>query len=199
MSEDETIKPSPPRSLEAPMTSFVRGGTISSAYEQDLARKRADAEARRAHQDEERRVAQTDQRARLSTVADLGSHQNHAVVVLEFRNSDNKAEEFMVCELFAEQSSDPSELSLNMCCPFCAPVVGSAESQFKFSSKHRKFELDQRRAGELWVNPKDPTEFYTLAGAIHLTEAVTCPGLGCAWRFRIDNSVIHTLNRSNRR
>lgn len=181
------------------MTSFVRGGTISSGYEAELAQKKADAEARRAHQDRERLQAQKDKRARFSTIADLGSHQHHAVVVLEFLNSDRKAEEFIVCELFAAQGGDPSELSLNMCCPFCAPVVGSGEAQFKFSNKHRSFELDQRRAGELWVNPKDASEFYTLAGSINLDEAVTCPGLGCAWRFRIDNSVVFTISPSNRR
>lgn len=190
----------PARTIEAPMTSFVRGGTISSGYEQGLKQRQADAESRRSHQDQQYQTAKADPTsARVSTIANLGGHKNHAAIVLEFRNSDNKAEEFMVCELFAAQGADPTELSLNMCCPFCALIVGSDESQFKFSNKHRKFELDTRGQGDLWVNPNNPEEFVHLAGKIQLTEAVTCPGLGCGWRFKIESSVIKTLVPSSRR
>ncbi len=200
MSEDDTKPAAPARTIEAPMTSFVRGGTISSGYEQGLAAKRADAEQRRAHQDKEHAIAAKDKSARLSTIADLGSHQNHPMVVLELKHAaGHPFREFLVCELFVPQGGDQSDLSLNMCCPFCAPIVGSGEANFKFSRKHRGFELDQRRAGEVWHNPDNPGEFYTLAGTIHTTEAITCPGVGCAWRFKIDNSIVFTLSPSNRR
>ncbi len=181
------------------MTSFVRGGTVSTAYENDLNAKRADAERRRAAQDQQAATAKRDPTgARLQTVADLGSKKNHAAIVLEIRNSDGKAEEFMTCELNAGRGDDPTELILVMCCPSCARRVGSDESQFHFSNKHKKFELDTRRQGELWVNPNNPAEFLRLAGTIQLTEAVTCPGLGCGWRFKIDSSVIKTLVKSSR-
>ncbi len=109
--------------------------------------------------------------------------------MLEIRNSDGKAEEFVKCEL--KVGGGDGELILVMCCPTCARRHGMDEAQFHFSNKHRKFELDTRRQGELWVNPLEPREFVTLAGTIHLTEAVSCPT--CGWRFKIDNSVLRTL------
>lgn len=180
------------------MSSFVKGGTLSSFYDNDLKRKRADAEARRKHQDAQAAIAKKDPTSARVQTADLGSKKNHAAIVLEFRNSDGKAEEFMTCELNAGRGDDPNELILVMCCPSCALRVGSDESQFHFSNKHRKFELDLRRQGEIWVNPTDHREIVHLAGTIQLTEAVTCPGVGCGWRFKIENSVIKTLVKSSR-
>lgn len=179
------------REVSAPLTSFVRGGTISSAAEYQLQAKRADAMKRRDAEDARHAAARANPSEARIVTADLGSKKNYAAIVLEIRNSDNVAEEFITCELNAGRD-DPTELVLVMCCPRCALRVGMSEAQFHFSNKHRKFELDQRRAGELWVNPKDPREFVTIAGVIQLTEAVSCP-LGCGWRFKIDNSVVKSI------
>lgn len=193
MSEETKTPGEPVRTVEAPMTSFVKGGTLTTNYENQLKQKRHDAEERRkAEADRHRIAAEKPMEARMGG-ADLGSRKNHAAIVLEFRNSDGKAEEFIMCELNAGRGDDPTELVLVMCCPYCAKRVGSDEAQFHFSSKHKKFELDTRRQGELWVNPTNPREFVTLAGTIQLTEAVRCPGVGCQWRFKIDSSVIRTL------
>lgn len=199
MSEGKSDPPvpsgiSPSREIELPMSSFVRGGTMSSAYETDLKKKKADADARRNAEAERQRIVRADPAgARLSTTR-LGGTGSHASIVLEIRNSDGHPEEFLVSDLTVDRD-DPSGqgLMLIVCCPFCAVKVGSAEAQINIRSRHRRFELDTRRAGELWVNPRDPNEFCTLAGTIHLTEVVTCPGLGCYWRFVIDDSIVRTL------
>lgn len=172
------------------MTSFVRGGTISSRAEYEIQQKRHDAETRRDAEAERHRIARTDPLQARMRVADLGSKQNHAMVVLEFRNSDGKAEEFITCELTADRE-DPTKLRLCMCCPTCALRVGSSEANFGFDNKHKKFDLDTRRAGEIWVDPISH-EPIVLAGTIFLHEVVTCP-LNCGWRFKIDNSVVKTL------
>lgn len=166
---------------------------MTSAYEKQLQEQRADAERRRAAEDARRQATVDDPNARISTTK-LGGAGSHAAIVLEIRNSDDRAEEFIVCELTVDRD-DPLGLGLVLiaCCPHCARRFGMAQAQMTIRSRHRKFELDERRKGELWVNPKDPTEFAHLAGTIHLTEAVTCPGLGCGWRFKIDNSVVKTL------
>lgn len=184
--------PAPARTVEAPMTSFVKGGTLTNTYENNLKQKRHDAEERRRSEAERHRIAAQNPGETRHGVVDLGSRQNHAAIVLEFKNSDGKVEEWITCELNAGRE-DPTELILVMCCPWCAKRVGSDEAQFHFSNKHKRFELDTRRQGELWVNPTNPREFVTLAGTIQLTEAVHCPGVGCQWRFKIDNSVIHSL------
>ena len=172
------------------MTSFVRGGTISSKAEYELQAKKHDADTRRDAEAERHRIARTDPLQARMRVADLGSKQNHAMIVLEFWNSDGKAEEFITCELIASRE-DPTELTLCMCCPKCALRVGTSEANFKFSNKHKRFDLDQRRAGEIWVDPISH-EPIALAGTIFLHEVVTCP-LNCGWRFKIDNSVVKTL------
>ncbi len=175
------------------MTSFVRGGMVTSAHEKMLYEKKVDANKRRAEEDARRKITTVDPNARISTTK-LGGTQDHAVIVLEIRNSDGKAEEFIVCELTADIADESGEgLILIVCCPFCAVRFGSDEAQMTIRSRHRHFELDTRRQGELWVNPNNPSEFYTLAGTIHLTEAVTCPGLGCGKKFRIDASVLRYL------
>ncbi len=182
-----------PRTVEAPMTSFVRGGTVSSTYERGLAERKANAEKRRDEEAARFSALQQDPMgARMARPFGADANEMPAIV-LEIRNSDNVAVEFIKCEILAGTTPDPTELVLCMACPHCARRFGQSEANFKFSNKHKRFELDQRRAGELWVNPKNPREFYTLAGTIHLTEAVTCPGLGCAWRFKIDDSVVKTL------
>jgi hypothetical protein len=198
MSEETKTTPAvpaeSPRVIEAPLTSFVRGGTITSAYERDLQAKKADAERRRKEEDARHRIAAKDPVGAKMGVTKLGGAGSHAAIVLEIRNSDDRAEEFIVCELTLDRENDPPRgLMLIMCCPRCSLRVTMAEAQMTIRSWHRKFELDTRRAGELWVNPKDPREFVHLAGTIQLTEATTCPGLGCGWRFKIDNSVVKTL------
>jgi hypothetical protein len=190
MSDEKPAAPAPKPEFGAPMTSFVRGGTISSKAEYELQAKKHDAETRRNAEAERHRIAREDPLQARMRVADLGSKQNHAMVVLEFRNSDGKAEEFITCELTADRE-DPSTLRLCMCCPKCALRVGSSEANFSFTNKHKKFDLDQRRAGEIWVDPISH-EPLVLAGTIFLHEVVTCP-LNCGWRFKIDNSVVKTL------
>lgn len=164
---------------------------MTGAYEIQQKQKRAAAEARRAQEAERQKTALTDPSANLSTTK-LGGASSHAAIVLEIRNSDGKAEEFIVCELTVDRDQ-PDALMLIVCCPFCAAKHGSDEAQMTIRSRHRKFELDTRRQGELWVNPNKPSEFVHLAGTIHLTEPVTCPQLGCARRFVIDDSVLRWL------
>lgn len=175
------------------MTSFVRGGTISSAYQRELDQKKANADERRKAEDKRQAIAAKDPNNSRYSNTRLGGTKSHAAIVLTLRNNDHVVD-YIMCELSAD-SSDPTGhgLMLTVCCPGCAKRVGSAEAQMTIRSNHRHFELDTRRQGELWVNPADPQEFVHLAGTIQLTEAVTCPGLGCGWRFKIDDSIVKTI------
>lgn len=187
---DESSAPKPSPSIEAPLASWVKGGTSTSIHEQSLKKKRADAEGRRREEASRQQIAATDTVGARRRETRLGGSRGHAVVVLEFRNSDGKADEWIVCELSVGRD-DPTALTLVMCCPYCARKNGMDEAQFHTTNKHRKFELDTRRAGELWVNPNDPREHVTLAGTIFTQESIPCPT--CTWRFQIDNSVVKTV------
>jgi hypothetical protein len=181
VSDDIAKKPEP----VAPM-GFVKGGTLSSGYEIQLAQQRLDAEKRRAAEDERKRIVRANpMEARMSEMR-LGGHRDHAAVVLIVKHArDNTELDYIICELLLTGDGD---LQLNMACPKCAQR-GIADN-FKISQKNRHFELDTRRHGEIWVNPLNPNEVVTLAGTINLTEWVFCPNLGCNWKFKIDNSIL---------
>ena len=189
MADDDSAK----KSIEAPLTSFVKGGTVSLSYENDLKQKRAAAEARRQEEASRLSIAKSDSFANVSTVK-LGGAGSHAGIVLEIKDSDRNTTEAILCELTVDRDDPKGEgLILVLCCPYCAQKYGSDEAQMTIRSRHRHFELDRRREGELWVNPLNPNQFVRLAGTIQLTEAVRCPGLGCTWRFRIDDSIVRPL------
>lgn len=181
--------PEPQREVEAPMMSFVKGGTVTMRYENDLAARRADAEQRRDQQVSQFNAVKKDPVGARMQTADLGSQQKHPAIVLEIQDNNRTVTEYIRCELTAGRT-DPEELVLVLCCPYCAVKYGSAEAQIHISSKNKRLYLDIRRAGELWVNPLDVNEMVTLAGTITMEERAKCPGLGCTWAFRIDNSVI---------
>jgi DNA-directed RNA polymerase subunit RPC12/RpoP len=87
---------------------------------------------------------------------------------------------------------DP-ELVLQMVCMRCwQRGVRMDKAQMQIRQSHRMFWLNEKRKGELWVNPDDPTEVVTLAGTITTEGWVKCSGLGCTWEIAIDDSVVRT-------
>ena len=183
------------RTVENPMLAWMRGGTPSSAYDQEQAKLKAAAEKSRAVEDERRRLAESGTGEAKQFKKVIGGNKEFAGIVLEVRHpKDNVVLDYIECELIV---AEDGTLSLNMACYKCAlrgvtdlSTGAAARSAVKFSQKHKRFDLDQRRAGELWVNPHNPQHVVTLAGTIHLHEVVTCPNLGCGMRFVIDNSVV---------
>jgi len=175
-----------PREIETPLSAWVRGGTLSMKYENALQARNFEAEQRRKVQDQQIRLAKENpEEVKLRTMK-LGGQQSHAMVVLLIKHRrDNVVTEAIKCELIATDT----ELVLNMDCPSCAKK-DAQNSNFMIKQSNRRFELDTRRQGELWVNPNDPTDIVTLAGTINLTDWTRCPGLGCSWRFKIEDSVI---------
>lgn len=199
------------REIHAPLASWVKGGTMTSAYEKQLAAEDADAERRRREQDEQMQAPRTGELpsflrgreeqfqgrgvSKLSTM-NLGGSKTHASVVLGVRHpKDNEILDWLTCELLTQPKDDGQpELILQMICIRCVKTLHrhSQRSQFKIHQSNRMFWLDTRRAGELWVNPSDPNEVVTIAGTITTNDWCTCPHLGCGWRFKIDDSVVRT-------
>lgn len=188
MSDDASDKPAA-KTVEAPMMSWMRGGTMTSAYERQLAQQKAAAERARAVEDSKTRAAENDPEHAKQYKRVVGGNKSFAGIVLEVRHPrDNVVLDYVECELTLDEVG---ALVLNMACPKCA--LRGVTDNFKFSQRHKRFELDTRRQGELWVNPRNPRHIVTLAGTIQLTEAVTCPNLGCGFRFKIDSSVIREI------
>lgn len=180
---------------------FVRGGTTTQAYDQHLAKQRADTQARRSHDDLQRSAAANTE-AKLCKVADLGSHRTHAVIVLDIMASDKSIMDWVVCEL----SGEDDDLVLIVACPRCIFTLNrpAGESQLTIRKSHRAFTLDTRTveqggsAGKIWGNPTladdDPEKWYQLAGEITTHGAVKCDHLGCGYRFVIDKNVLRSAD-----
>jgi hypothetical protein len=190
----------------APM-GWVKGGTPTSAHERQIAKQDFDAEQRRKLLDAQVGATQTGKLpdalrapgmdggpgvARMNSLR-LGG-RDHAAIVLGVRHpKDNQILDWITCELSAEPKPDGTqELVLVLACVRCIKTLGkhSQRSQMTIRQSNRMFWLDQRRAGEIWVNPKDKNEVYTLAGTITTNDWITCPNEGCGWRFKIDDSIV---------
>lgn len=213
MSDETSNAPAPEKKeIEAPADAWVKGGTTSLRHDTQEQKEHAEAETRRQAEIERRKIVAANPQEAKSYSMDLGSHQNHAVVVLCLKHpKDNRVLDWIICELtqVATVSGD-SELALNMCCPRCIFTLNRhpEKSQFMIRQSNRMFWLDsrtrmQRRdnptsgwsgaAGELFVNPQAPEDGpVTIAGTITTQDWITCPHLGCGWRCKIDDSIVYT-------
>jgi len=180
----EVVKP---RSIENPMTSWVRGGTVTSAHERQLEQQKHEAEQARQVEDARERIAAQNPDNAKQHKHVIGGNKAFPGIVLEVREPrDHKVLDYIECELTAV---DDGSLVLVIACWSCYQKTGRTE-QLTIRQNHRRFELDMRRAGEIWVNPITK-QVITLAGTIHLTEVTTCPV--CSMRFVIDNSVVREV------
>ena len=196
---DEPTVP-PPKAIpeiEAPIAMWVKGGTTTLRWDLDQKKKVADADERRAVQAAKARtVAANPGEARMHSMK-LGGRQTSAMVVLGLKHpKDNLIMDWLTCELSAQPSDTPGqppELILQMICIRCVQRgVQSGEAQMMIRQSNRKFYLDEKRKGELWVNPVDRNEILTLAGTVTTDDWIKCPGLGCNWEFKIADSVVYT-------
>jgi len=196
MSDDKTSSTTAPvpdptpapaeRVIENPMLSWMRGGTVSSAYQQQLDQQKHEAEKARAVEDAKRNFAEAGHAKQHKMVT--GGNKQHAGIVLELRHPKDRTTvlDYIECELHVLPDNS---LMLQMCCPDCYQRAGIT-ANFHVRQSNRKFELNTKRAGEIWVNPKNPSHIVTLAGTINLTDRVKCPNLGCEKTFVIDESVL---------
>lgn len=205
------------KEIELPMDSFVRGGTTSSGHDRLMFEQHADAEQRRAQQDAQYHGARAGKvpgfmqdesfnpgaapgHGKLTSL-NLGGGQ-HAAIVLGYKHpKDNLILDWVTCELWEQPWDDPSrpgaEVFFTMVCLKCIwkRQVKMESAQITMRQTNRRFELDVRKAGTVWINPKDPNEVVTLAGEISMGgEWGTCPQ--CDWRFTIDQSIIYDDGRA---
>ncbi len=176
-----------PRTIESPMMTMVRGGTLTAAYEAQLAQQKVEAAEARDLEDKRRRYAERRPDEAKQHRHVLGGNKAFPGIVLEVRETrDHKVLDYIECEL---NLSADGELILTMACAWCYHRAGITEN-FNIRSRHRHFELDTRCQGELWVDPQNPRHVITLAGKIQMDKPFTCPNLGCGKQFVIDNSVV---------
>jgi uncharacterized protein YbaR (Trm112 family) len=115
-----------------------------------------------------------------------------AHVVIEAQRRDGSVLDWLVADLSLGQAPDGTpELMLVMFCPVCVCTNGDLRSSMTIRQSNRMFSLDERRKGEIWVNPTDATDVYALAGTITTHERIQC-GV-CQSHFRIDDSILRRV------
>lgn len=198
MTTDAPERPKTP--LELPQAMWVRGGTTSQRHDEEVARSRADADARRAVEDaRERLVLDNPLEARLRSLNLTDSSRDPCIVLYVRDTPKIRAPEDLKSEQSCELISQPLpyqfrgaafQLILQMICPACfyRHDRRMSEAQIHVQQINRYFWLDEKRKGELVVLQNGDTVF--LAGEVTSETSMTCPNLGCGFRFRIEKNVI---------
>lgn len=172
-----------------PLTSFVKGGSTTAAWDAEKKRFYKEAETRRAHQDHQRegvRWAAGRQDAAAGLLSLQLSGQGNPKVCLIYKGKDSALDQHCLCEVAI---TGPEKMLLALVCPKCLERTQRMEdSQVIIRSEHRTFWLDPTRAA-LWVDPQSGLS-YQLAGTITTADLLSCSALGCDWKFRIDNSEL---------
>jgi uncharacterized C2H2 Zn-finger protein len=189
------------REIHAPMAAWVRNGSTSGRHDKMQLAKRADAEKRRAEEDQKFALARSNPHEAKIHQKKLGSRKEHPCAVLAIKHpKDGTVNHWMVCEV----TNQGEDLLLMMQCPRCIYTYKRApdDSIMHIRSSHRKWHLDQRTkesralnpitrtcAGELWIDPDDQSAIL-VAGTVTTEDWCKCPV--CSWEFKIDDSVVYT-------
>jgi hypothetical protein len=199
-----------PRVLEAPTAAWVKGGTTRLSYDLQLKRDYADAEARRdAEAARHASVANDPVHGRVYSRRLLNKNEHASVVLGLVHPKDKRILDWIECELIDHHGpgAGADEFILQLCCPQCVWKRGQhlQNAQIKIHQTHRMFYIDQRTrkerqpnkllnfcAGDIWQNPEQPEQFIHIAAMITTNEWISCGGYGCTWRFKIDDSVVHS-------
>lgn len=196
MSEDE--KSEPGSAMDGFV--FVKGGTSTSRYDNEMARRRADADNRRVGQDQMGAIGQRG--VRPGEAARLGSNrfltETTPRVVLLYRNKDKTVRQECISELVEVESKEQGRLDrlFVMVCPRCvARGVPQGESQVIVRSSHRKFYLDDSEGKKNQiVVVRDPISGHPapvlIAGTIYCEEILRCNNYNCDWAVKIADSCV---------
>jgi len=191
---------------------FVKGGTSTSTYDNEMARRRDDARKRRDHED---RVADIASRGiRPGEAARLGEqrfvNQSTPMLVLFYMNRDGTVRQEAISEITMMEGGKQGELDLmfTLVCPRCVERgVPQGESQMMVRNSHRPFELhEDERAVRFGVEVRKfkkgqtvmvPHPFAPLtqiaiiiAGTVWCKDTVRCDNYNCNYAVRIEGSQV---------
>lgn len=179
-----------------PVSMFVKGGTSTSAHDRQVAADEADAERRRAIADAERQAAKDHGIAAgdPDSVSTLYSHEftehpefRKAYVLLHYMGRGGREVEHIgVGDIIMPDSPMfKDELAILLFCPKCKERLPASQCICTVRQGNRKWELDRRSAGELFVFEG---QSHRSAGKVMDSEKFTCPR--CPWSARIDDNRV---------
>lgn len=183
----EDTKQSP---VLAPM-GLVRGGTTSSRYDQCIAERTADAEARRAHED---RIAAAVEGGEEGVIARVGACNFVTAIspklVLQYMNRDGSVRQECLSEITMYPVADGTlDLMFTLVCPKCLERgLPSGECQVMVRNSHRKFHRDERKKGVIVVETVDGPLVVHRDCTVTCDDIIRCSNVYCNWAVRIDDS-----------
>lgn len=183
----------------SPLQIIVKGGTTSSAYDKERAKQQQLTELGRAHQEKQMQAAaEGDQMTKGGFVSshltslrmmDSGSPR----LVLYYLNKDKSIRQECVAELVVMPDGDAL---FTMVCPKClerGEPHGSAQVMVRHS--HRKFHLDQRKAGTvvMLTDPFGKPFQVRICGTVTCEEILRCANVSCTWAVQVSDSKVYEV------
>jgi hypothetical protein len=182
-----------------PADVFVKGGTTTMRHDMMVQEQEADAERRRDLLDKERQIASLPFEqggGRLYnnylTPNPEGLPMEKAKVLLQYLTPSGDVEynkgkplKCLADVLVGLDPAMPTELTLVLVCPKCETKMPQGQCQIQIRQSNRRWELDQRTAGELIVFEGKP---FRSAGTVMESEKFTCGR--CTWTAHIDKNRV---------
>lgn len=186
--------------MNLPLDVFVKGGTTTERHDRWIAEQEADAARRRRESDEEKALAKKFglHAGNPNEVAGMFTHEftdhpevGKAYVPLMYMTPNGKEVDFYgVGDIIMVQDPKmPDELALLIFCPKCKERgLPASHCIITIRQSNRYWELDRRRAGELFLDP-DGQPLHS-AGQVVDGERFTCGR--CNWAACIDKNRVIT-------
>lgn len=192
--------------VEASTTIIVKGGTTSSRYDREMARRKQSAERRRKAQDDMYRIrAEARERgemARIGTQAFINEASPR--LVLHYMNRDGTIRQDCKSEItMVPKISRPSELEATfaLVCPRClARDVPMGEAQMLVREGHRPFTIREERNQAKGLPGKGDVvmleygwgvkEPVMIAGTVSCHDIIRCNNVNCDYAVRIEDSKV---------
>jgi hypothetical protein len=173
------------------MAAWVKGGTSTLAYDQEIKKNEAEAEARRDAQDRDRAIASVpiEEGGGKLYSHNLGHPTDDPKILIHFVNSKKETQYDLLCDIGIE--FDGSSRWFIFICPDCvARGIPSGQAQLRVNDKHRHWNLDERTQGT--VIEFDGQIYYS-AGEIMDTDVLRCPNAHCTLAVKIHKNMMYRV------
>lgn len=187
-----------PEAERCRIQTMVRGGTTSSAFDNELAEKMADAELRRAESAADRKVGEVpiEQGGGLVYENKLTDPQYSPRVLLKYVGAGKEPLLEQLCELVKDEST--GDHLLIFVCPECfRRGIPSGFAQCHARASHRAWHIDTREAGQVKsaknTDKLNGVEFYVSAGIIMDSDILRCDNVNCGGAFKIHRNVMYRV------
>lgn len=181
---------------------IVRGGTTSSRYDKEQARRKADAERRRRQLDADIQLGTTpiEQGGGRMFTYNFADPIATPKVHLKYVNSKKEVLMDELCELITDNDSD--EKILIFVCPKCVMRgIHPGEAQCSVRDTNRTWHLDTKGAGFIEkvetvdMQGRKVLEPYLNAGMVMDTDVLTCSNFNCGASYKIHKNMLYDWRR----